>query len=82
MRRGLWRSSLMSVINTFGVDTELDAPDHVIVYEIDSFLNSIKHFSRHQGYTPLNNSVGTILQRTTAKGTQCRKKKKRVTAAI
>jgi hypothetical protein len=80
MRDVKWREQLRSLVNSFGVDTELDAPDHVIAYHIDSFLNSIRQFSCHEGYTPLNNAVCTILQHPTAKGTQCRKNKKRVTA--
>jgi len=67
MRGCKWRTSLQVLVNSYGVDTELDAPDHVIAYHIDSFLNSIRKFSCHEGYTPQNNVVCTILQQPTAK---------------
>lgn len=80
MRGRKWITSLQALVNSYSVDTELDAPDWLIAEQIDSFISNVKMFSRHQGYTPLNNAVCTILQQPTAKGTQCRKNKKRVTA--
>ena len=80
MRSKKWREQLRTLVNSHGVDTELDAPDWLIAERIDSVISNFKMFSCHQGYTPHNNKVCTILQQPTAKGTQCRKNKKRVTA--
>jgi len=67
MRDKKWIDELRSLVNRYGVDTELDAPDWIIAYHMNMFLNSIRQFSVHDGYTPLNNMGGTILQQTTAK---------------
>ena len=67
MRNKKWRDELCSLINRYSVDTELDAPDWLIMESIDRYLSNIQMFSKHIGYTPLNNAVSKTL-RTTAKG--------------
>jgi len=64
MRGKKWIDELRSLVNRYSVDTELDAPDWLIAERVDSIISNFKMFSCHLGYTPLNNSVCTVLQAT------------------
>ena len=68
MRNNEFRLELRELINRYSIDTELDAPDWLIAEKVESFLVTIKQFSTHAGYTPLNNAVCTNLQPTTTQG--------------